>query len=180
MSLTEYAEAMNAMEARASERAEALVAAAEQETDLTPQDVQAGLEEAGEIRAEIDEAAAAMDPLDQIADLHDLVFGWHARLIAAEAALAVRAADDDDTEEGWTSLSDSPEMAAYRSTMAEGKELCGVYQAELDATAEQGIFEDTPWIPSEMGEVVQAVVGCQWFPDNPEDVYRYPPPESVS
>ena len=32
------------------------------------------------------------------------------------------------------------------------------------------------WVPAEMKEVVEAVLGCAWFPDNPEDVYRYPPP----
>ena len=26
-----------------------------------------------------------------------------------------------------------------------------------------------------MKEVVERVLGCVWFPENPEDVYRYPP-----
>ena len=51
-------------------------------------------------------------------------------------------------------------------------------QAELDATVERGVFADTPWIPSELKEVVDIVLGCDGFPEHPEDVYRYPPPTS--
>ena len=67
-------------------------------------------------------------------------------------------------------------MAAYRAAIAEGKQVCTGFQADLDATAERGVFTDTPWVPGELKEVVEAVLGCQWFPEHPEDVYRYPPP----
>jgi hypothetical protein len=30
-----------------------------------------------------------------------------------------------------------------------------------------------------MKEVVEAVLGCAWFPEDPEDVYRYPPATSA-
>jgi hypothetical protein len=62
-----------------------------------------------------------------------------------------------------------------RSTWISWKQICDGFQARLDATAAGGAFADTPWIPSEMKEVVEAALGCQSFPEDPEDVYRYPP-----
>ncbi len=50
--------------------------------------------------------------------------------------------------EGWTALSQSSEMAAYRPALSEGKQICDGFQARLDATAAAGAFADTPWIPS--------------------------------
>jgi hypothetical protein len=36
------------------------------------------------------------------------------------------------------------------------------------------VFADTPWIPGEMKEVVEAVLGCDLFPENPENIWRLP------
>ena len=69
-------------------------------------------------------------------------------------------------------------MAAYREGIAEGKRICIEFQAELDATEERGVFADAPWIPVEMAEIVEAVLGCAWFPEDPESVYRYPPADA--
>lgn len=176
MSLTEYTERMNAMEQRATQRAEQLVAEAESATDFTPQGLQTVLEQAGLIRVEIKEAADAIDPPDQVADLHNLIFDGHTHFISVEENLAVRAGGAEDTEADWAALSNSPEMAAYRDAIAQGKTICEEFQGKLDATAARGAFADTPWIPAEMQEVVEAVLGCAWFPERPEDVYRYPPP----
>ena len=65
-------------------------------------------------------------------------------------------------------------MAAYRTAIVEGKEVCDEFQAQLDATAERGDFADVPWLPTQLKEVVVAVLGCDWFPEKPEDLYRYP------
>jgi len=70
-------------------------------------------------------------------------------------------------------------MALYRSALAGAKQVCLDFQDRLDATEARGAFADTPWIPGEMKEVVERVLGCVWFPDNPEDVYRYPPTEAT-
>ena len=67
-------------------------------------------------------------------------------------------------------------MEAYRAAIAEGKDACTDLQAKLDATEERGEFADVPWIPNEMQEVVERLLGCVWFPEHPENVYRYPPP----
>jgi len=180
MSLTEYTESINAAEIRASQQGEALAAEAEEVVDFTPQDLQAVLEQARVIRIEVDEAVDQVEPPEQISDIHNLIFDWHEEFITIEEALAVRAGTTPDTAAGWTELSDSPEMAAYRQAIAEGKQVCIDFQSRLDATEERGVFTDTPWIPGEMKEVVERVLGCGWFPENPEDVYRYPPADSAS
>lgn len=179
MSLTEYVDRINAIEEEASSQADALVAQAEEIADFTPQDLQAGLEQGGAIRIEIKQATDDMEPPAQIADVHHLIFDWHTKFISAEQALAARAGTAQDTAEDWEALSQSPEMAAYRAAIAEGKQVCHDFQARLDATAERGAFAEMSWIPGEMKEVVEAVLGCDWFPENPQDVYRYPRPAAT-
>lgn len=178
LSLTEYVERLNAVDAQASQRAEVIVDKAEQLTDFTPQDLQRGLELAGEIRIEVKEATDVLVPPEQIADLHDLIFDWHTRFIPIEAALAVRAGNTEDTDAGWTELSSSTEMAAYRSAILEGQQVCNDFQASMDDTSKREAFADVPWLPGEMSEVVEAVLGCDWFPDHPENLYQWPPPGS--
>jgi hypothetical protein len=180
LSLTEYTEHINAVETRASEQGERIGDEIEDIVDFTPQDLQAVLEKARVIRIEVKEATDGIEPPEQVADIHSLVFDWHTEFIGIEEALAARAGTTPHTAAGWTELSDSPEMAAYRAAIAEGKQVCINFQSRLDATEERGVFSDTPWLPAEMKEVVERVLGCVWFPEKPEDVYRYPPPDSTS
>jgi hypothetical protein len=174
ISLTEYVDRINDVEYRASRQAEELVANAEQITDLTPQDLQAGLEQAYAIRIEVKDATDDIEPPEQVADMHELIFDWHTRFIDIEQALAARVGTAEDTATDWAELSSSSEMAAYRTAIVEGKEVCDEFQAQLDATAERGDFADVPWLPTQLKEVVVAVLGCDWFPENPNDLYRYP------
>jgi len=176
LSLTDYVDELNAMEANASAQAETLEGESPQNADLTPQDLQDILVRAGEIRIEIQAAADDIDPPEQVAALHDLIFDWHGRFMATERALASLAATTEDTDDGWTSLSASAEMSAYRDSVSEGKQICDDFQSRLDATADRGAFADVPWVPTDLAEVVEAVLGCEWFPEDPEDIYRWPPP----
>jgi hypothetical protein len=176
MSLTEYVERMNSVADEAGRKGEELFSEADLLIEFTPQILQGGLERGlREIRIPLQEGVDAIDPPEQVADLHNLMWGWHARFISIEEALAVRAGAAEHTDAGWEELSDSPEMAAYRSAIAEGKQVCIDFQDDLDATAERGVFSDNPWLPGELKEVVTAALGCEWFPEHPEDVYRYPP-----
>lgn len=178
MSLTEYVEQLNVVMNRAIVQGEAIVASpqgavlfaeGEQLDDFTPQDLQATLERVGEIEVEVREATAAITPPAEIAHLHDLLFDT--RFAVAREALAARAGAAAD----WEELSATPEMAAYRTAVAVDKQACLDFQAELDATAERGVFADTPWVPSELKEVVEAVLGCNTYPENPGDMFRPPP-----
>ena len=183
MSLTEYVDQLNAINRRglqqylellASPQGEVLVAAeAAQITDFTPQDLQVSLEGVIEIAVEVKEAADAIEPPEQVADLHHRLFDD--KFTFFEEALAARAG----TAANWEELSESPEMEAFRAAMAEDKQACIDFQAELDATADREVFADMPWIPGAMKEIVDAVLGCEFFPENPEELYRYPPSTST-
>ena len=176
MTLTEYVERVDAIldrgmqqyqELAASPQGEVLVVEGERLADFTPQQLQVALEQVVEIQDEALGAAAAIEPPAQIADLHELFFR---KLPIAE--LAARAGTATD----WEELSDSPEMAAYRAGLVGDSQVCDEFQAKLDATEERGAFVDTPWIPSEMKEIVDAAIGCSDIPEHPEDSYRPPPP----
>ncbi len=181
MSLTEYVERLNAIMDRANQQGEELVASpqgavlfaeGEELSGFTPQDLQAVLERVGKIEVEVREAAAAIEPPEQVADLHNLLFDT--RFAVAREALATRAGTAAD----WEELSETPEMAAYRTAVTVDKQACVDFQTQLDATAGRGVFADVPWIPGELKEVVQAVLGCATWPDRPEDMFR-PAPAST-
>lgn len=176
MSMTEYGETIDDAAARAGEGGARLFAAAAAVPDPTPAQVREWLEQGlAEIRIPLQETVDAIDPPAPVADLHDLMWSWHARLIATEQSLIERVAATPDTEAGWTALSASPEMEAYRATIAEGKQICDEFQARLDATEVAGAFAGTPWTPAAMQEVVEAALGCHWFPEDTASIYRYPP-----
>ena len=185
MSLTEYVERVDAIFANGIEGYEEIVASPQglvlivgqgphlgfgdqgaQLTDFTPQDLHVALEQVAEIQAEALEAAAAIDPPEQIADLHALYF--RELPIAELAARAGTAAD-------WEELSESPEMARYRDALAADNDVCAELQAKLDATADREVFTDNPWLPDELSEIVDYALGCSSLPANPEDAYRPPP-----
>jgi hypothetical protein len=185
LSLTEYVDEIDAIFQRGIQQYGQIVASPEglvliagqgahvgfddqgaQLTDFTPQDLQVALEQVAEIQAEALEAAADIEPPEEIADLHALYF--RELPIAALAARAGTAAD-------WDELSESPEMAAYRTALAADNEVCAQLQAELDATGStRGVFIDNPWLPSRMTEIVDYALGCSSLPANPQDAYRPP------
>ncbi|MCP3976444.1 MAG: hypothetical protein GY720_18310 [bacterium] len=188
LTLTQYVERVDAIFERGIQQYEALVTTPQglvllvgqgphlgfdgegaQLTDFSPQDLHLALERVAEIQAEALRAADAIDPPEQIADLHDLYF--RELPIAQLAARAGTAAD-------WEELSESPEMAQYRNALAADNQACADFQAKLDATADRGVFSDTPWLPNELTEIVDYALGCDSLPEHPEDVYR-PPAEST-
>ncbi len=182
LSLTEYVDRLNAingaglqqyLELLGSPQGQVLVAEGAQIDDFTPQDLQAALRAVIGIAVEVKEAADAIDPPDQVADFHHRLFDD--QFTFYEEALAARAGTAAD----WEELSESPEMTDYRAAMAEDKQACLDFQAELDGTADRGVFADTPWIPGELKEIVDVVLGCASFPENVEDLYRYPPSTST-
>jgi len=174
MTLTEYVDRLNAIIAEAIPQGEALFASPEgavmaegaQLSDFTPQDLQTSLEQVGEIEVQIREAAEDIDPPVAVAEFHKLYFDT--RFASARAALAVRAG----TADSWEELSETPEMAAYRTAVAEDKQTCIDFQNDMDATEARGAFADTPWLPNELKEIVSALLGCDVYPEHPEDMFH--------
>jgi hypothetical protein len=164
---------MNTIGARVAQQSEVVFAEAEQ--IATPSDVNAWMERVRPLRIEVLEGFEGLDPPEEVADLHRLISDWMAKIILAEEALAARAS----AVVGWEEFSQSSEAAAYRAALAEGKTVCTDFQAKLDATAARGVFADTPWIPSDLKEVVDAALGCESFPENPEVVFLQPPATSA-
>jgi hypothetical protein len=180
MTLTEYVDSLNPIVEQARQQYEELAAstesgvlAAEQDqlSEFTPQDLQAALVHVRQIEALVDEATSAIDPPEQVAELHRLFFDFDSEFILAQEALAARAGTAVD----WNELSNTPEMAAYRIALAEDKQGCIDAQAHLNAIGEQReAFAETPWIPADLKEVFEVALGCDGYPKHPEDVYRPP------
>ncbi len=178
LSLTEYVDEMNAATAAAIAADERLMAEGVITDANTPQLVAAGLRRAlDEIRLPLQQAADAIEPPEQVAELHALLWDWHAGFITIEEELLDRFEETPNTEDGWTALSDSPEMATYRGSLVEGKQVCVDFQEKLDATEARGAFAEVAWLPGELKETVIAALGCEAFPEDPyRDVWVYPPP----
>ncbi len=176
MSMAEYVEEFNKItdsaslqyqEFSSSPQGGVLLVTNDQLEQFTPQDLQAGLERLGRIERDVLEAAAAIDPPEEVAEFHALYFAL-SPYTAAREALAARAGMAAD----WEELSATPEMAAYRAAVASDKEAC----INLIATTnrEGTEFGDMPWVPSELTEAVGAALDCNGYPENPEDIFRPP------
>jgi hypothetical protein len=180
ITMTEYVDSLNAIVDQARQQYEELAASAEsgvlvaerdELVEFAPRDLQVALVRVRQIEASVDEATSAIDPPEQIAELHNFFFDFDSEFISAQEALAVRAGTAVD----WNELSNTPEMAAYRMALGEDKQSCIDAQAHVNAIGEQGEdFADTPWIPTELKEIFEVVLGCDGYPEHPEDVYRPP------
>jgi len=169
LTLTEYVDDLNAINDHTVPQADALISEFEQAT--TPQQAGATMERMIALRMESIEATEPLEPPEPIADLHRLMLDWEKQLLPIEEAFAARAR----TVSGWEEFFESAEVEAYRASLAEGKRVCTEFQAKLDATADRGAFADAPWIPAALSEVVEARLGCDLFPEEPENVFRPPP-----
>jgi hypothetical protein len=180
MTMTEYVDSLNAIVDQARQQYEELAASAEsgvlaaerdELVEFAPRDLQVALVRVRQIEAFVDQSTSAIDPPEQIAELHNFFFDFDSEFISAQEALAVRAGTAID----WNELSNTPEMAAYRMALGEDKQSCIDAQAHVNAIGEQGeAFADTPWIPTELKEIFEVVLGCDGYPEHPEDVYRPP------
>jgi hypothetical protein len=54
----------------------------------------------------------------------------------------------------------TPEAMAVAEVQEEMIAFCQARQAEFDATADREVFADSPWVPSELQEVVTVLFGC--------------------
>ena len=153
----------------ASPQGAVLIAEPEQIGDFSPRDLQTALEHVRQIEAEVEESIDAIEPPEQVAEFHDRFFTFGEGFISAQEALAAKAGNAAD----WEELSESSEMSAYRAALAKDRQDCFDFRAELRTIAEQrGNLSETPWIPSDLKEVFSVFLGCDGYPENPNDVYR--------
>ena len=87
LSLTEYVDRLNAVNDRLNSQAEVLISDLERST--TPREVSATMERMAALRIESVQAAEAIDPPEQIADLHRLFLSWEKRLLPIVEAFAL-------------------------------------------------------------------------------------------
>jgi hypothetical protein len=105
------------------------------------------------------DALDALEPPDEVADLHTTALDIFNRLVAAETVLAdlVMVADSfEEADAVWI----TPQGEAFRRIDEEAVALCAVVQADVDATQQRDVFSDMPWIPPEMKEVIDVAFRC--------------------
>ena len=178
LSVTDYVASLNAVVDTARGEYESLVtspegavliAKREQLAEYTPRDLQTALGALRDIEVGVEESVGAIQPPEGVADIHNFWFNFDSNFVPAQEALASRAGAAAD----WDELSESPEMAAYRTALADDKRVCAEFEAQLNTPEEEREnLTDVPWIPSVMKQIVEAVLGCQGNPEHPEDVYR--------
>jgi len=161
LSLTEYVDRLNAVVAEGNQRIRPLYAELEStQGDPSTGSIQELFEKEAAIRSELQDSMAGMEPPEQIADLHAALVDWHGGLIVTQQLLARQVA----AAGSWSEFEQSPEFAEFDAFMQEGLAGCLELQAALDATEARGAFADTPWIPGELKEVVDAALGCEAAP----------------
>jgi hypothetical protein len=62
----------------------------------------------------------------------------------------------EDLDQVW----EGPEAQAVRAAEMQAIELCYAAQDQIDATEDREAFGDTPWIPSQLKEVVRVSFNC--------------------
>jgi hypothetical protein len=174
MTLSQYVDRLNVILARTVAQGEELAASSvgavlnegAQLSDFTLQDLQIALERVEEIERDLGEALDGLEPPEAATDFHNRYFDT--RFSSAREALAARAS----IAETWEELSETPEMAAYRTAVSQDKQTCIEFQADMDATGGRQAFADMPWLPNDLKEVVIALLSCDVYPDRPEDSFR--------
>ena len=101
-----------------------------------------------------------MTPPESVADLHVEAIEILQRVTDAEGVLAMKvesAESFSDVSDLW----DSPEGLAARAADQRAILMCEAAQDTFDRTQAGAEFEDVPWIPAELKQVVDVAFGCR-------------------
>ena len=162
LSFSEYGDRLDEIRSTYEPQAEAAWVEYMQLPSPTMDDLEALFDREAAVRIEIEDALLGLEPPEEIADLHVLLVEWLTNLREADQALAARAA----AVGGWDEFSRSAEYRAYESTLIGGSGVCNDFQVQLHATAARGVFAETPWMPGELKDIADAVIGCDTIPDS--------------
>jgi hypothetical protein len=108
---------------------------------------------------ELVDGVDALDPPEQVAELHAALQEILGTLLAAEQARASFAAtvvSTDSLHQVW----EGPESQAIRAAELQAITLCYAAQDQVDATEQREDFGDVPWMPAELKEVVRVSFDC--------------------
>ncbi len=110
-------------------------------------------------RQEFIDGLESIEPPEEAAEMHGAALGLVTRLKDADEAVA-ELVGMMETERELRLLDESAEFLATEVVDEEALALCRAAQAEFDSTADREVFGDTPWIPSELREVIDVAFGC--------------------
>ena len=101
----------------------------------------------------------ALKPPDKAVELHLIVIDVFAGLVDAERVLAdsVVGSGIVSTPAQWWS---TPEAEAARAADAALAGICEIVQAAFDETQSRDKLSETPWIPSDVKEIVRVAFHC--------------------
>jgi hypothetical protein len=111
-------------------------------------------------RSEFVDTLSGLKPPNEVVEFHETALEVMERLTDAETAMAnrvMRWESASDIEAIW----ETPEGIAARTVDAQAVALCLAAQADFDQTSDRAEFENVPWIPSGMKEVILVAFGCE-------------------
>lgn len=112
-----------------------------------------------DIRDDFLESIRKLRPPEEVLDQHDAAIDVFGRINDADTALRARVDQYTTIDEHWQWV-DTPEGRAADAVLEEVFAFCRASQEEFDATQERESFDEMPWLPSEMKEVVRVAFGC--------------------
>ena len=105
------------------------------------------------------EGIEAINPPEEVEDLHDTFAEILGSILAAEEARAA-VGDSIDSVEELPRVWDGPESDAVRAAEEDAIVLCYAAQAHFDATEQRDAFTEVPWMPGELKEVIRVALDC--------------------
>jgi hypothetical protein len=110
-------------------------------------------------RVKLLDGIRALEPPEEVTDLHATALDLFRRITRAEEDVAARVESFEtaaDLEQTWQTL----EGQAAQTVLEEVFALCRAAQTEFDDTEDREALKDVPWIPPEMKEVIQVSFNC--------------------
>lgn len=153
--LTGYSETLNALAADLAADLDVLDERMDVD-DATVEDAREVITEGVALREQFNDEIDDVVPPALLEDFHNEFLEAHGRVIEAQAAWGIAAT----SAEGLDHLAASPEAQEFRLEIAEVVGLCVELQARLDDAAERQEIAGTPWLPTEMKDVVELLLDC--------------------
>lgn len=168
LSMSEYGDRLNEVVGAYGPQAEAAWIEFGELPEPTLEDVETLFDRDVATRVGIEAAFQDLDPPTEVAELHDLLVRWITDLTDADQALLARVG----TVRSWDEFLESAEYRTFEEALLAGAEVCNGFQAALDATAARGLFAETPWMPGDLKDIADAVIGCDAIPDDLDPVFK--------